>query len=82
MSWPEVELGFMRAAAGIRHYPGMSRFFRFCIKNRAAFVDSLTKIARLDFDRIVVAHGEPLVDGAKATFLTLMATHGFDATQG
>ena len=70
--------GFMRAAAGIREYPGMSRLFRYCIKDRAAFVKSMRTIAALDFEKIVVAHGNPIVDNAKPTFLELLAKHGFD----
>lgn len=71
-------LGFMRAMAGMREYPGMSRLFRLCIKDRAAFVASMREIAALDFERIVVAHGEPIVVNAKREFLGLMAAHGFD----
>ena len=71
-------LGFMRAMAGIREYPGMSRLFRFCIKDRSAFAASMREIAALDFERIVVAHGEPIVEDANRQFLNLMATHGFD----
>jgi hypothetical protein len=70
-------LGFMRAMAGIREYLGMSRLYRFCIKERSAFVASMREIAALDFERIVVGHGEPIVEDAKRQFLGLMATHGF-----
>jgi hypothetical protein len=70
--------GFLRATAGIREYPGMSRLFRYCIKDRAAFAKSMRTIAALDFERIVVAHGNPIVDNAKTTFLELLAKHGFD----
>ena len=82
---PEVgkwTLGFMRAMAGMRGYPGMSRLFRLCIKDRSAFVASMREIAALDFERIVVAHGEPIVDDAKRQFLGLMAAHGFDIGTG
>ena len=68
--------GFMRAVAGIRAYPGMSRLFRFCIKDRAAFTESMRAIAALDFERIVVAHGDPIVDNANSTFNELLAMHG------
>lgn len=75
-------LGFMRAMAGIREYPGMSRLFRFCIKDRSAFAASMREIAALDFERIIVAHGEPIVEDAKRQFLGLMAMHGFDIAIG
>jgi len=67
---------FLRATAGIQIYPGMSRLFRHFIKNRTAFAQSMQIIAALDFDRIVVAHGNPIVDNAKSTFLELLAKHG------
>ena len=70
--------GFLRVASGIRKYPGMSRLFRFHIKDRAAFVESMQKIASLDIERIVVAHGDPLVDNAKSKFLDVLASNGFD----
>ncbi len=71
--------GFLRATAGIREYPGMSRLFRYCIKDRAAFAKSMRTIAALDFEKIVVAHGNPIVDNAKTIFLELLAKHGIDA---
>lgn len=71
-------LGFMRVMAGIRRYPGMSRLFRLCIKDRAAFTASMREIAGLDFEQIVVAHGDPVRERAKATFIDLMTAHGFE----
>ena len=68
--------GFMRATAGIRNYPGMSRLFRFCIKDRNSFAQSIRAIVALDFERIVVAHGEPIVENAKAKLIQLLAEHG------
>lgn len=73
--------GFMRAVAGIREYPGMSRFFRVMIKDRPAFLQSMQTIAAWDFERIIVAHGDPICDGAKAKFLEVMARHGFDVAR-
>ena len=67
----------MRAAAGIRVYPGMSRLFRFMIKDRAAFAESMRTLAALDFERIVLAHGDPIVDDARATFRRIIGGHGF-----
>ena len=71
-------LGFMRAMAGIRRYPGMSRLLRFCIKDRAAFSESMRQIAALDFEQIVVAHGDPIVEDAKPKFIKVMTSHGFE----
>ena len=67
---------FLRASGGIHEFPGMSRLFRFLIKDRAAFASSIQQIADLDIDRIIVAHGDPIVRNAKATFLRTLAKHG------
>ena len=67
---------FLRVTAGIREYPGMSRLFRFLIKDRAAFIASIREIAAQDFERIVVAHGDPIVHDAKAAFLGTLGNHG------
>ena len=48
---------FHRNIAGFKRYPGMSRIFRFCIKDRVAFQASISKIMSADFDRIIVGHG-------------------------
>ncbi len=72
--------GVMRTAAGIREYPGMSRLLRFCIKDREAFSESMREIAALEFERIVVAHGDPILKNAKAKFMALLDRHGFDVT--
>lgn len=45
---------------------GVSRFFRFLIADKEAFARSLRKMLDWDFERIVVAHREPLVTAAKS----------------
>jgi hypothetical protein len=72
-AWTQL---FLRAAAGIRDYPGMSRLFRFMIKDRAEFVSSIGRIADLDFDKVVVTHGVPILEDAKSRFLSILAKHG------
>ena len=67
---------FLRATGGIYEFPGMSRLFRFYIKDRTAFASSMQQIADLPIDRIVVAHGEPIVTNAKATLMSTLAKHG------
>lgn len=67
---------FLRATGGIHEFPGMSRLFRFFIKDRAAFASSIQQIADLPIDRIVVAHGEPIVQDAKATLMNTLTKHG------
>ena len=67
---------FLRATGGISDYPGMSRLFRFLIKDRGEFVSSIEQIAALDFDKVMVAHGEPILENAKSQFLGVLAKHG------
>ena len=63
---------FLRATAGLNHFPGTSRLFRFCIKDREAFRESLHRITALDFERVVVAHGEAITTEAKPRFLAAL----------
>ena len=44
---------------------GVSRFFRMLINDRLAFERSIGKMLELDFERVVVAHHEPLETAAK-----------------
>jgi hypothetical protein len=44
---------------------GVSRFFRFLISDKEAFARSLRKMLEWDFERVVVAHREPLVAAGK-----------------
>ena len=73
---------FLRATGGISDYPGMSRLFRFLIKDRTDFVSSIGRIAKLDFDKVVVAHGEPILENAKSRLLELLARHWLAPQQG
>lgn len=57
---------FHRHIAGFKRYPGMSRIFRFCIKDKAAFKASIATILAQDFDRIIVGHGEIIETGGQA----------------
>jgi hypothetical protein len=44
---------------------GVSRFFRLLISDKQAFERSIRRILEWDFERVVVAHREPLETGAK-----------------
>ena len=57
---------FFRFAAGVRTFPGMSRMFRFSIRDPDAFRASVRKMFEWDFDRLIVAHGEMIASDAKA----------------
>jgi hypothetical protein len=57
---------FHRYIAGIKRYPGMSRIFRLCIRDRPAFRTSISAILAADFDRIIVGHGRVIEHNGKA----------------
>jgi hypothetical protein len=57
---------FHRYIAGFKRYPGMSRIFRLCIKDKPAFQSSIDRLMSLDFDRIIVGHGEVIEHDGKA----------------
>ena len=69
---------FHRYLAGFKRYPGMSRVFRLCIKDRAAFRASMAKILEWDFDRIIVGHGEVIENNGKALLRRALADAGVD----
>jgi hypothetical protein len=59
---------FLRNVMRLKNGVGMSAFFRFLIKDRAAFKDSLRPILSLDFDRIIVGHGDVIERDAQRIF--------------
>ncbi len=66
---------FLRATAGIREYPGMSRLYRLFIKDRSAFIKSMQNILALDFENIVMSHGDPILGSAKSILIDLLDKH-------
>lgn len=68
---------FLGAISGIKEHPGNSRMFRFMIKNRAAFEASLQRILALDFERIIVGHGDPIETAGKETLSDIFRKLGF-----
>jgi len=56
---------FHRHLAGFHRYPGMSRIFKWCIADRAAFRASVGEVLAWDFDRIIPGHGEIIGTGGK-----------------
>lgn len=68
---------FLRWAAGIREQPGMSRFFRFLIRDAARFGHSLRRVMQWDFERIVVGHGDVIEREAKEKLARALAASGF-----
>lgn len=57
---------FHRYIAGFKRYPGMSRVFRMCIRDRAVFRQSLQELFSKDFDRVIVGHGNLIEANGKA----------------
>ncbi|UQA55805.1 DUF4336 domain-containing protein [Polyangium aurulentum] len=51
---------------GVYGKPGWNRLLRFIYRDKRAARDSIDRLLRWDFDRAVIAHGEPLESGAKA----------------
>jgi hypothetical protein len=68
---------FMRCVGGVKCSLGMSRFFRFMIRDREAFQQSLRTMMEWDFDRLIVAHGDVVENGAKEKLKQAFAAAGF-----
>ena len=66
-----------RWIGGIRQYPGVSRYFRSQIRDRAAFGRAIGRILRWDFDRLIVGHGGVIETGAKPILTAALSEHGF-----
>lgn len=64
-------------AVGARHAPGVSRSFKFTLKDRAAFERSLAAVMAWDFDRIVVGHGSVIERNGKAQLGEALRRAGF-----
>ncbi len=71
--WDRV---FHRYIAGFKRYPGMSRIFRLCIKDRAAFLASIARLMEQDFDRIIVGHGKVIECNGKELLRRALADVG------
>lgn len=61
--WTEI---LVRAASiGEPHTPGMSRLFKMSVVDNSAFAASMAQVLALDFDRVVVGHGDVIPCGGK-----------------
>lgn len=69
-NFPPEETGWNRFfhhyIAGIKGFPGMSRIFRICIRDRSAFRSSTAAVLAADFERIIVGHGRVIEHNGKA----------------
>jgi hypothetical protein len=70
---------FFRVVGGIRSHPGMSRLFKFLVRDRAAFSSSIQHLMQWDFDRLIVGHGEIIEARAKERVAAALAARGFAA---
>jgi len=59
---------FLKTTVKLDSFPGQSAFLRRFIEDEAAYRESLAEIAELDFEKIIVGHGEPVIADAKAVF--------------
>lgn len=57
----------------------VSRLFLKYVKDRAAFHSSVERLAALDFDAVVPAHGAAVASGGKARLLEALRERGFAA---
>jgi hypothetical protein len=54
----------------------MSILFRMMIRDQAAFARSIRRMLTWDFERIIVAHAEPVVEDAKTTLIEACRERG------
>lgn len=71
--WSELML---KAAVGSQHHPGVSRAFKFSIKDEAAFQESIAQMMEWDFDRVIVGHGDVIPTGGKDQVSRTLAEAG------
>lgn len=60
-----------------RHEPGLPRSETHAIEDQAAFRVSMDTVLGWDFDRVIVAHGEPIETDGKAKLTTALREAGF-----
>lgn len=71
--WPRF---FARHIMQLPRLPGISAFFRLLIRDQVAFTLSMQRILEWDFEQIVVGHGEPIQNDAKAIFTQALRDRG------
>ncbi len=72
--WPRF---FAQKIMRLPRLMGISRFFRFMIRDQELFANSMRELLKWDFQRIVVAHGEPILQDARSTFVAALRERGF-----
>lgn len=74
--WPRF---FVQRVMGLPRLVGISRFFRFMIRDRALFARSLQNVLELDFEQIVMAHRVPILRDAKSILRRTVRDSGLTA---
>jgi hypothetical protein len=57
--------------------PALSRLFLSQVQDKSTFIASIEKLCQLEFENILLPHGESLLGNGKSTFLELCRTHRF-----
>lgn len=73
---PWLQEAALRLVVGRHHHPGISRAVRLAVDDREGFQRSIGTLMAWDFDRVIVAHGEPLRTNGKARLRTALAEAG------
>jgi hypothetical protein len=72
--WPRF---FARHFMRLPHMFGISAFFRLMIRDRSAFERSVNELMQLDFEKVIVAHWEPLVTETRFALERALRDFGF-----
>lgn len=68
----------MKAISAVRPGPSMSRLYRSMIKDETAFATSVKTIVALDFEKLIVAHGAPILEEPRQILKSELRSHGYD----
>ncbi len=71
--WPRF---FAQKIMRLPRLVGISLFFRLMIHDRQLFANSMRELMKWDFQQIVVAHGEPILQDARSTFIAALRERG------
>ncbi|MCF3652479.1 hypothetical protein [Synoicihabitans lomoniglobus] len=69
---------FLRWVSGITSFPATSRLIRMLVRDRAALKASLESMLAWDFERVVVGHGEMIVEHPRVTLGRVLDWSGID----
>ncbi|MDX2081367.1 MAG: hypothetical protein SFU53_11340 [Terrimicrobiaceae bacterium] len=67
-----TELLIRAASIGDAHTPGMSRLFKMSVDDLRAFGASMRRVLELNFDRVIVGHGDVIASGGKEALRTAL----------